>query len=150
MKYRKLFILPLLLIFLSGCSALSALMSERAQTNIDQTRVTDIASLLVALQAEGVTVAGDTVSQPFFDVEGQIITVNDNDIQVFEFMDNSTAQRAATMISPDGSSVGTSTMMWVEPPHFYQAGRLIVLYVGNNEDMLSILSRVVGEQIAGR
>lgn len=112
--------------------------------------VTDYVSLVDALRAEGATVEpAGSVSQPFFSVEGQAVTVNGEQVQVFEFADAATVDAAAEDISPDGSSVGTSMMTWVAPPHFYKAGKLIVLYVGENEAVLTALESVLGEQIAG-
>lgn len=113
--------------------------------------VTNYVSLVDALRAEGVTVEpAGTISQPFFSVEGQAITVNGEQVQVFEFADAAAASAAAQDVSPDGSSVGTSMMTWVAPPHFYKTDKLIVLYIGENEAVLAALESVVGEQIAGR
>ena len=39
---------------------------------------------------------------------------------------------------------------WVAPPHFYRQGRVIVLYVGSNPNILSLLTAVLGPQFAGR
>lgn len=79
-----------------------------------------------------------------------MIQINGAEVQVFEFPDSGTVQTAASSISADGSSIGTSMMMWVEAPHFYQSGRLIVIYVGTDEHMLTLLANILGEQIAGR
>lgn len=49
-----------------------------------------------------------------------------------------------------GSSIGTSIVSWVGPPHFFQTGRIIVLYVGNNQEVIELLGKVVGPQMAGR
>src|SRR5689334_10824188 len=73
---------------------------------------------LLAVGAE-VTI-GEQLSQPFFEVMGQIIHVSGEDIQVFEFADETIAETAASEISPDGSSTGTTMISWVAPPHFYR------------------------------
>ena len=113
-------------------------------------QVSDYAGFVDALRAEGATVElGDTVSQPFFSVDGQILQVNGQDIQVFEYEDAASAEAQVELVSPDGSSVGTSMVTWVGPPHFYQAGRLIVLYVGDDATTLQILESVLGPQFAG-
>jgi len=76
--------------------------------------------------------------------------VNSDDVQVFEYRDNATAETDAQLVSPDGSSIGTSMPFWVGPPHFYKVEKLIVLYVGENEDTIGILDSVLGPQFAGR
>lgn len=35
-------------------------------------------------------------------------------------------------------------------PHFYKAGRIIVLYVGSDETVLGLLEEILGSQFAGR
>ncbi len=113
--------------------------------------VTDYVSLVDNLRKEGATVepAGEII-QDFFSVRGQAIKVNGEDVQVFEYSDQSTAEAEAALVSPDGSSIGTSLPFWVAPPHFYKAGRIIVLYVGENEAVMDVLESVLGAQFAGR
>ncbi len=113
--------------------------------------VTDYVSLIDNLRQAGATVepAGE-VTQPFFTVTGNIITVNGGDVQVFEYADAAAAEAEAALVSPDGSSIGTSMPFWVGPPHFYKAGRLIVLYVGDSEAVTDVLESVLGQQFAGR
>ena len=128
-----------------GCTGddLPSLPSEGA--------VTDYASLLDSLRAAGATVesAGE-VTQPFFSVKGKLLKVNGGDVQVFEYQDSTAADNEASLVSPDGSSIGTSMVGWVAPPHFYQAGKLIVLYIGENEAVIELLESVLGSQFAGR
>jgi len=113
--------------------------------------VSDYVSLIDNLRATGATVdpAGD-VTQPFFSVKGQVIKVNGEDVQVFEYSDEAAAEAEALLVSPDGSSIGTSMVSWIAPPHFYKAGKLIVLYVGENGAVTDILESIVGSQFAGK
>lgn len=108
------------------------------------------ASLVSALRAAGAQVElGDAVEKPFFTVTGQILTVNGLDLQIFEYETAEAMEADAAQISPDGSSVGTSMVMWTAPPHFFKGGRLLVLYLGGDEAMLDLLSKTIGEQFAG-
>ena len=114
-------------------------------------QVEDQASLIAGLQSTGATVAvGDTVIQDFFTPEGHIIKVNGMDIQVFEYQNAGAMEKEASQVAPDGGSVGTSMMMWMDAPHFYKAGRIIILYVGSDTTILNLLAKVVGPQFAGR
>ena len=107
--------------------------------------------LVAALRENGSTVDSvGPISQPFFVPEGQVIRVDGHEVQVFEFTIEQDAQSAAETISPDGSSVGTSTILWVEAPHFYKSGKLIVLYVGEEDAVVDVLGVILGGQIAGR
>ena len=113
--------------------------------------VTDYVSLFDNLRAAGATVepAGD-ISQPFFSVTGNAITVNGENVQVFEYTDAAVADAEALLVSADGSSVGTTMVNWVAAPHFYKTGKLIVLYVGDNTAVINVLEAVLGPQFAGR
>jgi len=112
--------------------------------------VEDIASLIAALEAVGTMVeTGDKVSQDFFRPEGSILKVHGADVQVFEYESAEAMENDASQVAPDGGSVGTSMMMWMDTPHFYKSGRVIVLYVGSDETVLSLLERVFGPQFAG-
>lgn len=45
--------------------------------------------------------------------------------------------------------IGTSMVTWIDTPHFYEAGRIIVLYLGNDQTILGLLNKVIGAQFAG-
>lgn len=113
--------------------------------------VKDYASFVDALRAAGATVEpAEQVEQPFFTVKGQIVKVNGADVQVFEFQDEAAAQTAARGVGPDGSTFETTIVTWIAPPHFFQAGRIIVLYVGQDTGVLRLLAATLGPQFAGQ
>ncbi len=112
--------------------------------------VTDYVSLVDGLRAVGATVeSAGTVDQPFFSVQGQLIAVDGEDVQVFEYEDAASVEDAAGDVSADGGSVGTSMISWLAAPHFYKKARLLVLYVGDDTNVMQLLEDVLGEQFAG-
>jgi len=119
-------------------------------TSQGDSTVTDRASLMEALQGRGFDVqpAGE-VRQPFFEVSGTVLKVGGADVQVFEFADAAAAKEAMSTIGPDGNP---PTMMidWVAAPHFYQAGKIIALYVGEDNAIIEALTKTLGAQVAGR
>lgn len=88
-------------------------------------------------------------SQPFFSGGGQILRVNGEDVQTFEYASEAEAQADAARVSPDGFTIGTTIVSWVATPHFFAAGRVIALYVGNNPAVLEPLRAVMGTELAG-
>jgi len=104
--------------------------------------------LVEALLATGAKVeqVGE-VEQPFSEMPARVIRVNDADVQVFEFPDEATREAASAMISEDGSAVGPNMITWVDQPNFWASGRLLVLYVGKHAEIISLLTRVLGEPI---
>ena len=112
--------------------------------------VEDYVSLFDSLRAEGATVEPvEEVFQPFFSVKGFTIKVNGHDVQVFEYDEVAQADSEAQLVSPDGNSIGTTMASWIAPPHFYKAGRIIVLYVGEEDTVIDTLDSVLGLQFAG-
>ena len=112
--------------------------------------VVDYVSLVDQLRGTGATVApAGEIEQPFFSGKGLVIKVNGDDVQVFEFAAASAADAEASRVAPDGGSIGTNMVSWIAQPHFYKAGKIIVLYVGNPGAVTVLLARVVGAQFAG-
>jgi hypothetical protein len=111
----------------------------------------DYASFITDLTAAGGIVETDgEISQPIFAVKGHRITVNGSDVQIFEFPSHTKATAEAARISPDGYSIGTTQVDWIAKPHFYNSGKLIILYVGENAVIERLLESVVGSQFAGK
>jgi hypothetical protein len=58
-------------------------------------------------------------------------------------------EEEASQVTPEGGSIGTSMISWIDTPHFYKAGNILVLYVGSDEAILGLLEKVLGPQFAG-
>ena len=107
--------------------------------------------LVAAVRLAGATAEpAGTVSQVFFGPEGQVLSINGQDVQIFEFPGEEEVNAAVQSISQDGSSIGTTMVTWVAAPHFYRGGRLIGLYVGEDGGVIEVLNQVLGAQFAGR
>lgn len=112
--------------------------------------IEDYVSLVDALRFAGATVQPvEGLQQPFFDPQAQVVEVDGEQIQIFEFADEEAARAAADTVSASGSSVGTTMLTWQDTPHFYRVNRLIILYVGSDRDVLDLLQQVLGPQFAG-
>ncbi len=108
-----------------------------------------LVELVDALRAAShVVEPAGAVQQPFFSAEGQVISVDGSDVQVFEYPEAETAAAESVQIAPGAGSVGTSMITWVATPHFYAKDRLIVLYVGDDEAVVGALNEVLGEPVA--
>ena len=123
--------------------------------------VKDYVSLVDSLRAAGATVdpAGPESFTDYFAPQGQPLTVNGERVLTFEFGSAEEADAAADGVSATGSSIVgpimadrtsvASMITWVAPPHFYNAGNLIVLYVGCDGDVIDLLEETMGPQFAG-
>lgn len=131
----------------------TAILTDQIRMVLDEQpekEVYNYASMLEELKSTGASVeTGEKVSQPFFTPQGQVIKLNDEDVQVFEYLSEEEANKEAVQVSADGTSVGTTMITWIDTPHFYQSGKIIALYVGNAPDVIELLSELLGPQFAG-
>src|SRR3989344_4106421 len=113
---------------------------------------TDYSSLVDAIKSRGVLVEYvDEIAAEIssFSVSTKVISVGGADVQVFEFASESDAKTAILTVSKDGTEIGTSIIRWIDTPHFYTNGKLIVLYVGQNPEIVNLLESFLGKQFAG-
>ena len=144
MNHRN-FLFPILLAAL----ALSA-CGKNVNTS-GRARIEDRTSLTQALKDAGASVEpADAVQQEFFGPEGRILHVNGADLQVFEYPSAEAMEQDAAKVAPDGGSIGTTMVSWMDAPHFYKSGRVLALYVGSDQAVLDLLQRVLGAQFAGK
>ena len=143
----------LLILFVTACSGQAGAASPEAPESPESPSIpaVDLASLGEALGAAGGTVeSGEAIEQPFFNVAGQILKVNGADVQAFEYETAEAMEADAAQVADDGGSIGANMVSWMATPHFYKAGRILVLYVGDDQAILDLLEGVLGPQFAGR
>ncbi|MBS3957494.1 MAG: hypothetical protein KGZ40_08220 [Clostridiales bacterium] len=125
-----------------------------------------------ALEASGLRVGSIELQEPeSTDVsifgssrERTVLEVADEvSIDFFEFESPDEASKAASKVSPDGSTVptdsgdGIAMVQWVGMPHFFMRGDLIVMYIEKqvedsaalDSDVLAPLRQLMGDEFAG-
>jgi len=113
---------------------------------------TDYSSLVNAIQSRGVLVehideiASESSS---FSVPIHVISVGGVDVQIYEFASESDAKTASLTVSEDGTEIGLSIIRWMDEPHFYTNGKIIVQYIGHNPEIMNLLESFLGKQFAG-
>lgn len=116
-------------------------------------RARDASSLMAKLQAEGATVSlAGKISHPFLAVPGRIITVNDQEVETFQYANAQALAADTANIGPDGciGTVGGGMLdAWTAPPHLYKSEGLLVIYLGSDAKILQLLTGALGKQFAG-
>ena len=90
-----------------------------------------------------------------FTEDRQAVLIDGVSVSTYEYPTSKALDEARSSISRDGYSVQTSTaegstvVEWVATPHFYSAGTLLVLYVGDEQRTLDALQRLLGPPFAG-
>lgn len=70
-------------------------------------------------------------------------------VVLYDFGVPEVAERAASMISPDGYSLAHQPYDWASQPHFWQVGRVILLYQGGSSSFVEFLAEQFGPPVAG-
>lgn len=137
---------PVIVLLMVAGLVLSACAPAVTEPGLPETgAISTQAELEAALQSAGATVEqAGTLDQPFFDLSANLINVNGGQVQVFEFPDEGTRRAATETIAPDASSIGTVIPTWVDQPNFWVSGRLIVLHVGQDQNVLGPINEVLG------
>lgn len=93
------------------------------------------------------------VKQPFFLVDGKVVELEGEAVQVYEYGASEAALAVVDSVRPDGSAIasGDSSVWvdWAATPHFYHRDRLIVVYVGEDDAVLEVLDDALGTPFAG-
>ena len=121
--------------------------------------ISDSLALELSLKAKGADVenGGQTMIKNLFDMNFSEIKINGVGVQLYEFAPGSYAQDAAESVSKDGRSItqvfddGSSMAtqyLWMASPHFYLYGNSIILYVGDDGDIVDLLDSIA-TQFAG-
>ena len=87
---------------------------------------------------------------PMLAAPGRTLHVNGAVVTVFAYPDAGAAASDAARIAPDGAEIGAARTAWIASPHFYLDGRLLVLYVGDDSALTSLLTGMLGAQVAGQ
>ena len=148
-SYFGITVLGILIMLFAGCtveqSQLPPHPSPSTPVTSDGGLVKDYVSLVDNLRnAEATVNPVGEITQPFFSVDGFVINIDGEEVQVFEYATAEATAAEASTISPDGSSIGTSMVSWMASPHFWNVEKLIVLYVGENNSIVTMLDNALG------
>jgi hypothetical protein len=138
----------LALLMLAGCGPSPA--APAASARVPTGGVKDTTWFVKQLQARGATVTLlKTYDQTLlFPAPLRLFQVNHAQVSVYEYANERAAQTEAAKISPGGDRIGNAVVDWWMAPHFYQVGKLIVLYVGSERPTLALLGSILGAPCA--
>jgi hypothetical protein len=142
-KVSSWFVLAALL--LTACAPATA-EPALPETGLEIGGYREVIASLQGLEAEVEEIG--QVDEPLFEVDTRLIRVNGQDVQIFEFPDEATRQAAAETVSPTAATIGTVIPEWVDIPHFWSQGQVIVLYVGQDQPTIDLLTSVLGQPVA--
>ncbi len=109
-------------------------------------------NLLADLAAQGaqVNASPERITKPYLSVPGNIVQVNGQPVQVFQYADAAALAADVASLAPNAGSINGRPLAWPAAPHFWRKGGLLALAVSNDQSLVDLISRVMGPQFAGR
>lgn len=143
-----IFLLITVVVILPACAPTGAVPQMTTDIVSGGDELDGYVEFVDSLRAAGASVEPQgELHQPFFQVDGRLLQVSGIEVQVFEFDDQAARQQATQLISEDGTSIGPTMLTWVGQPNFWARGRLIVLYVGQDQAIIDLLNEVLGDPL---
>jgi hypothetical protein len=107
--------------------------------------------LLEKFEAAGIQVAlvrGNKIERPPLSADGILMTLEGDNIQVFEYSSSIFASKEANDFLESYGQASKNRMSWTPTAHLYLESSLIVLYTGNRDEVVSSLDRALGSPLA--
>lgn len=106
------------------------------------------------LENTGFTIESEDVEESILLGERKWLTINGSDnISVYLYENSDRMEKDASYLSNDGFSYNNGKksidIEWVSYPHFFKSENMIILYVGENSEIVEALKELVGPQFAG-
>lgn len=110
--------------------------------------------LIENLENMNYTIKAEDVEEDILNGERKWLTVDENaNISVYLYVSSDEMEKDASYISDDGFTYDNgkhaATIEWVSYPHFFKSENMIILYVGDNLEIIQTLEKLVGPQFAG-
>ncbi len=140
---KKIIIISLISLFMTftGCSGIN---NSKSDYNLEKFED--------ALKDKGYNFEIKDVQKNFLPTTRKRILIKDEALDIYIFKNTKKMESEASNIDSGGCSYygrNAVDVSWVSFPHFYKKGSLIVQYVGENENIISDLEDILGEQFAG-
>ncbi len=125
--------------------------------------ISDHVSFIDHLRGRGLTVGiiGD-VQRPFLRATGTRVRLDGGpltqpvELQSYSYDDTASGTNGARAAEADAEQIGpngtpkTTVVTWSGAPHWFRKERVIVLYVGSDQVVLTLLTELLGPQFAGQ
>lgn len=115
----------------------------------DNKKVSDynLENLKKDIEGKGYKVEIWAKDKDFFDAPKFEVKINDNKISVYDYEEISTLEKDMSGITENGLVVSGTKVKWIKAPHYYKKGELLVIYDGDNNEVISVLNETMGNEI---
>ncbi len=108
----------------------------------------NLMALETSLENSGIDVQrGGEVPADIFGMEGQILIIDESEIEVFEFTSKGEREIVSSNVTVEGMVVDGATITWDTKPAIWGSGSLIVVYRGYDGGVFLLLSGLMGDPL---
>ncbi|MDD5794991.1 hypothetical protein ACTNDG_05485 [Clostridium sp. HCP1S3_B4] len=106
---------------------------------------------IASLKNDGIETAEFENKTEYFTADRYGYKIGDDSIYVYEYDTKGEAdiEKDINSIKDNGNRINDAIVQWNSEAHIYKKGRLIVIYDGNNKDILNKLNGILGNPILG-
>lgn len=88
-------------------------------------------------------------NEKIFSVDKQIVKIKGGELSLYEYAKDAKANlnNDINSIENKGNMINGMKMTWNASPHFYSKGRVIVVYDGNSQEIMTSLNEILGNEV---
>jgi hypothetical protein len=113
----------------------------------------DLERFEIAIKDKGYVYEIEDAQQDFLPTTRKRMIFNQEVLDIYLFDNDQKVEKEADNIDSSGCGYDNGStaikVSWVSYPHFYKKGSLIIQYIGEEENLISDLEDILGEQFAG-
>ena len=135
------------LLLVSGCT--------KSKPQLTEDNENDLANMITYLEDQGYESSVEEADSDIFPGIRMRIKVESEVLEVYLYKNPTVLEEVASGIGKDGSSYQNKSktkvieISWVSEPHFFKRNTMMVQYIGENENILKLLTAYLGPQFAG-
>lgn len=116
---------------------------------IDNKKVSDynLENFKIDMEKQGYKVEIITKDKDFFDAPKFEVKINDSKILAYDYEELTTLEKDTSGITENGMVISGTKIAWNKTPHYYKKGELLIIYDGDNSDIINSLNDVFGLEL---
>lgn len=135
------------LLLVSGCT--------KSKPQLTEDNEKDLANMITYLEDQGYESSVEEADSDIFPGICMHVKTESEVLNVYFYENPTVVEEVASGIGKDGSSYQNKSktkvieISWVSEPHFFKKNTMMVQYIGENENILKLLTAYLGPQFAG-
>ncbi|MEG2108146.1 hypothetical protein [Clostridium sp.] len=84
-------------------------------------------------------------------IDGEMLKIKGGELRVYEYKTDQKESLNSDInsIQENGYNINGNKIEWKVSPHFYRKGRVVVIYDGDSQDVMKVLSEILGSPFIG-